>query len=78
MAPVPFYRWWCKNTSFSNSIFLAPVIERDVLNVTNNLKGKLSSCYDYIPEKIVKLSIQSIIKPLTFIFNLSLCTGTFP
>jgi hypothetical protein len=32
---------------------------------------------DEIPEKLVKEGIQFIKKPLTFIFNISLCTGTF-
>jgi hypothetical protein len=46
--------------------------------VTSKLKGKFSAGYDEIPEKIVKQSTQFIEKPLTFIFNLSLCSGTFP
>jgi hypothetical protein len=46
--------------------------------VTSKLKDKLSAGYDEIPEKLVKFSIQYICKPLTFIFNLSFCTGTFP
>jgi hypothetical protein len=74
----PHYAPVCKNTLFSNLIFLAPVTEREVLNVTNNLKRKLSAGYDDMPEKIVKLSLQSIKNPLTFMFNLSLCTRTFP
>jgi hypothetical protein len=54
----------CNNTSFSNSIFLAPVTEGEGLNMTSNLRGKLSAGYDEIPEKIVKLSIQSIKKTI--------------
>jgi hypothetical protein len=61
-----------------NSMFLAPVTEEEVLNVTSKLKGKLSAGYNDIPEKIVKQSIQFLKKPLTFIFNLSLSSGTFP
>jgi hypothetical protein len=37
-----------------NSIFLAPVTEEEVSNVTSKLKGKLSAGYDEIPEKTVK------------------------
>jgi hypothetical protein len=48
----PDYVPVCKNNSFPNLL----------LNVTNNLKGKLSAGYDDIPEKIVKLSIQSFKK----------------
>jgi potassium voltage-gated channel Eag-related subfamily H protein 8 len=61
-----------------NSTFLASLTEEEVLNVTIKLKGKFSAGYNEIPEKIVKQSIQFIKKPLTFIFNLSICSGTFP
>jgi hypothetical protein len=59
----PDYVPVCENT-LSNLSFLAPVTEEEVLNVISNLKGKLCA--------------QSNTKPLTFIFNLSLCSGTFP
>jgi hypothetical protein len=60
-----------------NSLFLVPVTE-EVQKVTSKLKGKFSVGYDEIPEMIVKQCTQFIKKPLTFIFNLSLCCGTFP
>jgi hypothetical protein len=41
----------------SNSMFLAPITEDEVLNVTNKLKGKFSTVYDEILEKLVKESI---------------------
>jgi hypothetical protein len=44
----------------------ASVAEDDVLNITNKLKGKFSVDYDEILDKLVKESIQFIIKPLTF------------
>jgi hypothetical protein len=59
-------------------IFLAAVTVDEVLNLTSKLKGKFSVSYEEIQEKQVKESIQFIIKPLKFIFNLSLCSGTFP
>jgi hypothetical protein len=59
-------------------MFLAPITEDVVLNVTSKLKGKFSSGYDEISEKLVKNSIQFIKKPVTFIFNIPLCSGTFP
>jgi hypothetical protein len=68
----PDYVAVCENTSLSILIFLAPVTEEEVLNVISNLKGELSAGYDKIPEKIVMFGAQSITKPLTFIFNLSL------
>jgi hypothetical protein len=59
-------------------MFLAPITEGQVLNVTSKLKGTFSAGYDEILERLVKDSIQFIKKPLTFIFNISLCSGTFP
>jgi hypothetical protein len=59
-------------------MFLVPVTEEEILKVTSKLKGKYSVGYDEIPEMIIKQRIQFIKKPLNFIFNLSLCSGTFP
>jgi hypothetical protein len=61
-----------------NSMFLVPVTEEEVLKVTSKINGKVSAGYDEIPDNIVKQCIQFIKKPLTFIFNLSLCSGIFP
>jgi hypothetical protein len=59
-------------------MFLVPVTEEEVLKVNSTLKGKFSAGYDEIPDNIVKQCIQFIKKPLTFIFNLSLCSGISP
>jgi hypothetical protein len=59
-------------------MFLVPVTEEEVLTVTSKLKGKVSAGYNEIPDNIVKQCIQFIKKPLTFIFNLSLCSGIGP
>jgi hypothetical protein len=61
-----------------NVLFLVPVTEEEVLQVTSKLKTKTSAGYDEIPDMIVKQCIQFIKKPLTFIFNLSLSSGIFP
>jgi hypothetical protein len=49
-----------------NSMFLAPVTEDEVLNVTSKLKGKFAAGCDEIPEKVVKQSIQFIKKTTNF------------
>jgi hypothetical protein len=54
------------NSNSMNFMFLAPVTEDKVLNVTSKLKGKFSAGYDEIPEKRVKENIQFIKKLLTF------------
>jgi hypothetical protein len=61
-----------------NVLFLAPVTEEEVLKVTSKLKTKISAGFNEILDMIVKQCIQFIKKPLTFIFNLSLSSGTFP
>jgi hypothetical protein len=51
--------------------------EKEILEVTGKLKSKYSTGFDGIPALLIKHCVQHIIKPLTFIFNLSLSTGTF-
>ncbi|PNF41670.1 hypothetical protein B7P43_G06970 [Cryptotermes secundus] len=62
----------------ANKMFVAPITEEEVLNVTGKLKNKYSSGFDEILVSLIKHCIQFINKLLTFIFNLSLNTGTFP
>ena len=59
-------------------MFVSPITEEEVQNLVSKLKEKFSAGYDEILEKLVKECIQFIKKPLTFIFNKSLCSGTFP
>jgi hypothetical protein len=59
-------------------MFVTPITEKEILGVTGKLKNKYSSGFDGIPVLLIKHRVQHIIKPLTFIFNLSLSTGTFP
>jgi hypothetical protein len=59
-------------------MFLVPVTEEEVQKVTSKRKGKYSAGYDKILKMIIKQCIQIIKKQLTYIFNLSLCSGTFP
>jgi hypothetical protein len=51
----------------ANTIFIFPVTENEVEYVTKNLKGKLSTAFDVIPENIVKQCI-TYIKSLWLIF----------
>jgi hypothetical protein len=62
----------------SNSLFVVPITEEEVLKATIKLKGKYSAGYDEIPAMLIEHCIQFINKQLTFIFYLSLCSGTFP
>jgi hypothetical protein len=58
-------------TQNPNVLFLTPVTEDEVLQVTSKLKTKISGGYDEIPDMVVKQCIQIIKKSLKFIINLS-------
>ena len=62
----------------SNSLFLTPITEEEILNVVLNMSNKTSTDYYYINMETVKKCIDVIVKPLTNIFNKSLNTGVFP
>ena len=55
-----------------------PVSELEVMSIIKSLKSKGTSGYDGISRKILKQCASIVLKPLTFICNLSLTTGTFP
>ena len=59
-----------------HDIFLAPVSQSDVLNIT--LKPKTSSGYDCISTKLLKATINEILEPLTHVINTSFETGRVP
>ena len=61
-----------------HSIFLAPVSQPNVLNITLKLKPKTSSGYDGISTKLLKATINEILEPLTHVINISFETGRVP
>jgi hypothetical protein len=54
-----------------------PVSEAEVRDIIKSLKSIGTSGYDGISRKIIKQCASTIIKPLTYVCNLSLTTGTF-
>ena len=62
-----------KNLHFSFS----PVSEPEVRKAIKNLKPKKSSGLDFIPPTIIKLAVDVIAAPLTWIINASLLSGEF-
>lgn len=62
----------------TNSMFLEPIEESDILNVVKKLKPKTSFGHDGISTKIMKESIINILQPITHIINISLDTGVVP
>lgn len=62
----------------SNSIFLSPVTENEILKVVEHFRNKHSCGYDDISMSMVKSIIFDIIKPLCDICNKSFVSGVFP
>ena len=62
----------------SNSIFFDAVLETEVLDLVKNLKSKKSAGHDGLSNSCLIEIIPDIVKPLTHILNLSLCSGTVP
>ena len=61
-----------------DSVFIEPVSPSDVLSVATKLKPKLSCGHDNISTKLLKLSIEHIIEPITHVINRSFDTGIVP
>lgn len=62
----------------TESFFLTPVNENDIITIVQKLKNKVSSGYDEIPIKFVKKSIMYCLKPIVHIVNNSFKYGIFP
>uniref|UniRef100_A0A8C6NYB4 Reverse transcriptase domain-containing protein n=1 Tax=Nothobranchius furzeri TaxID=105023 RepID=A0A8C6NYB4_NOTFU len=61
-----------------NSMFLHEISETDVVNTVRKFKNKKSTDINEIDMGIIKEVIFSIVRPLTYIYNLSLQKGHFP
>lgn len=75
----------CKKITVENSInqsgsmFLTPFVEAELHTILlNKMKNKTSSGADEIPNFVLKKVLPLIIKPLTFLVNLSFLLGKFP
>ena len=64
-------------TPNNNTIFLKPITNNEIITIVDNMKNNTSSGIDDIDIKVVKYVIPVICKPLSIIFNQSLCSGTF-
>lgn len=65
--------------NFQQSIFLEPFADDELLNLLKiKLKNKHSAGPDEVPSFIIKKVIDVIIKPITYLVNLSFTSGKFP
>ncbi|XP_033116597.1 uncharacterized protein LOC117116632, partial [Anneissia japonica] len=60
------------------SMFIFPVTEAQVYNIIRKLKSKKSPVFDDVSNDLLKNIFFEIATPLTYLFNLSLSTGTVP
>ena len=66
------------NHSYPNTLFINPVTENELLNLIKKLPVDKAPGLDCIPSNLIKCSADYIVKPLTYIFNLSFSHGVFP
>uniref|UniRef100_A0A8C6LIA0 Reverse transcriptase domain-containing protein n=1 Tax=Nothobranchius furzeri TaxID=105023 RepID=A0A8C6LIA0_NOTFU len=61
-----------------SSLFLRGVEDTEIINVVNKFENKSSTDCSNLNMRLVKEIINHIVTPLTYICNLSFCTGVFP
>ena len=66
------------NGNYVESMFIEPVTEYELQIEINNLSETKSAGHDDISAKMIKIISEEIIKPLTYIYNLSFETGKIP
>ena len=59
-------------------MFLSPVDDLEIIRTVQNCKSKRSTDYSDINMSLIKKVITKIIKPFSYICNISLKTGVFP
>ena len=64
--------------SIENSFYFLPITDKEIINITLNMKSKSSKDINSWDMKLIKLLINSIAKPLEYLFNLCLANSEFP
>lgn len=65
-------------TPNKESMFLKRTNSTEILNIVKHFKNKISSGYDEVPMKVVKLCIDDLVDPIVYLVNSSLKSGIFP
>ena len=66
------------NKTIVNSMFLKETDEKEIIDIVNTCIAKTSIDNNGIDMALVKSIIEYVVKPLTYICNISLKTGIFP
>lgn len=69
---------WSGESRVLQSMFLNEISEQEIISIVAKAKNKKSSDADGLDMVIIKETIDCIIKPLCYIFNLSFKKGIFP
>ena len=64
--------------SSENSFYLLPITNKEIINTTLNMKSKSSKDINNLDMKLIKILINSIAKPLEYLFNVYLTNAEFP
>lgn len=65
-------------TANNNTCFLKPTNETEIVKIIHKMGSKKSAGHDNIKVDLIKTVANEIAKPLSIIFNSSLCSGVFP
>ena len=77
-SPNTLFNDYLKNSNYY-SLFLSPITRDEVIKTIDNFYPKISKQDKLdISMKLIKLISSTIAESLTYIFNLSFSTGTFP
>lgn len=68
----------CNIEQNRQSMFVKPINEHELIELSERLKNKYTSGEDEIPNSIIKLCIKFITKPVCFVINNSFKYGVFP
>lgn len=66
-----------KIPNLDKSIFIQATDENEILTIVRKCKGKKSADWNGLDMSVLKETIECVVKPITFVFNLSLQSGVF-
>ena len=66
------------NAPMKESIFMKPIVENEIVKIISKFDKNKSPGHDDIGNNILKKIANEIAKPLTSIFNMSICSGVVP
>ena len=72
-----YFNDYLKNSNYY-SLCISPITIREVIRTIDNFSPKMSKDELDISMRLIQLISSTIAEPLTYIFNLSFSSGTFP